>query len=49
MPRLERQRQGTVRLRARLGDLKWRSEWVSLGVDRDNLMRPERVVTVCIS
>jgi len=40
-------RQATFKVR--LGDFERRSERVSLGVERDNLMCSERVQTVCIA
>ena len=38
-----------VRCSAWLGDFERRSERVSLGVERDNLMCPQRVKAVCIT
>ena len=40
---------GAVRCSAWLGDFERRSERVSFGVERDNLMCPQRVETVCIT
>lgn len=33
----------------RLGDFERRSEWMSLGVQRDELIGSERVQTVCVA
>ena len=40
---------GAVRCSAWLGDFERRSEWMSLGMQRDELIGSERVQTVCVA